>query len=150
MANTKIANTEAISACDTVVDAIDGGTGAGLLRIFSAGQPSNADDTAGAGTGTATLLAELTLSDPAFGDAADDNPGGKATANAVSDDTSANATGTATWFRAVTSGATANAAGIIDGDVGTTAGFDLNLDSANISAGATVSVTAWTVTMPES
>jgi hypothetical protein len=146
MANIKIANSEAISACDAVVDAIDDGTGAGKLRIFSGTQPTNADDT----KGTGTLLAELTLNDPAFGNAADDNPGGKATANAISDDTSANASGTASWFRAVTSGATASAAGIIDGDVGTTAGFDLNLDSTNIASGATVSVTSWTITMPES
>lgn len=145
MANTKINNSQAINACDTVVDAIDGGTGAGLLRIFNGTQPTNADDT----VGTATLLAELTLSDPAFGNASDQNPDAQATANSISDDTSANASGTATWFRAVTSGATASAAGIIDGDVGTTSGFDLNLDSANISSGATVSVTSWTITMPE-
>lgn len=147
MANTKIANTEAVSACDAVVDAIDGGTAAGLLRIFDGTQPTNADDTVPTGS---TLLAELTLSDPAFGNAQDNNPGGIATANAISDDSSANASGTATWFRAVTSGATASAGGVIDGDAGAATANDLVLDSANISAGATVSVSSWTVQMPES
>lgn len=143
MANTKIANSEAISACDAVVDALDGGTGAGVLKIYDGTQPSGGPD---ASAGTATVLAELTLSDPAFGDASDAAPGGQATANSISDDSSANASGTATWFRAETSGGTA----VIDGDAGTGTGNDLVLDSANISAGATVSVSSWTVTMPES
>lgn len=142
MANTKIANSEAISACDAVVDAIDGGTAAGVLKIYAGSQPSGGPD---ATPGGATLLAELTLSDPAFGNATDSAPGGQATANSISDDSSANASGTATWFRAETSGGTA----VIDGDAGTGTGNDLVLDSANISAGATVSVTSWTVTMPE-
>lgn len=143
MANTKIANSEALSACDSVVDALDGGTGAGLLRIYDGTQPSGGPDEA---IVSQTLLAELTLSDPAFGAAADDNPGGKATANAISDDTSANADGTASWFRAVTSDGTA----VIDGDVTATGGDgDLELNSTSIASGATVSVTSWTVTMPE-
>lgn len=142
MANTKISNSEAISACDAVVDALDGGTGAGLLRIYDGTQPADVDTA----VGTQNLLAELTLSDPAFGNAADASPNATATANSISDDSSANASGTATWFRAVTSGGTA----VIDGDAGTATTDDLELDSANISAGATVSVTSWTVTMPES
>lgn len=141
MANTKIANAQALTACDAVVDALDGGTGAGKLQIYSGSQPAGPD----ASIGGATLLAELTLSDPAFGAAADDAPGGKATANSISDDTSANASGTAAWFRAVTSDGTA----VIDGDAGTGTGADLTLDSASISSGATVSVSSWTVTMPE-
>lgn len=146
MANTKIANSEAISACDSVVDAIDGGAGAGVLRIFGGTQPTNADD-----THSETVLAELTLSDPAFGNATDADPGATATANAISDDTSANNSGTATWFRAHISSAAATDGGVIDGDVSATGGGgDLELDSTSISSGATVSVTSWTVTMPES
>lgn len=144
MANTKIGNAEAIDACNAVVDRLDAGAGAGLLRIYDGTQPAGGPDEA---VGTQTLLAELTLSDPAFGAAADAAPGGQATANAISDDPSANATGTASWFRAVDSVGVA----VIDGDVSATGGGgDLELNSTSISAGATVSVTSWTVTMPES
>lgn len=141
MANTAIANSEAKSACDEVVDALDSGA-QGSLKIYDGSQPTNPDAT----TGGSSLLAELALNNPAFGAATDASPGGKATANTITDDTSANASGTATWFRAENSNGTA----VIDGDVGTSTGADLTLGSVNISSGATVSVSTWTVTMPES
>jgi hypothetical protein len=40
------------------------------------------------------------LSNPAFGASTDANPGALATANAITDDSSADNTGTAGWFRA--------------------------------------------------
>lgn len=92
-----------------------------------------------------TLLAELDLSNPAFGNAADDTPGGKATANAISDDTSADATGTASWFRAVDRDVTS----IVDGTA-SDSGAELTLDDRNLVATQTVKVNSWTVTMPES
>lgn len=144
MANTKIANAAAVDACDALVDLLDAGAGAGSLRIYDGSQPSGGPDEA---VGSQTLLAELTLSDPAFGGATDADPGGQATADAISDDTSADASGTASWFRAVDSDGNA----VIDGDVSSTGGGgDLELNSTSISSGATVSVTSWTVTMPES
>lgn len=140
--NTRISNAAAIAACDAIVDLIDGGAGAGLLRIYSGTQPADPDTAA-----TGTLLAEITLNDPAFGAAADAAPGGIATASVspALEDTSANATGTAGYFRVVDSNGTA----IMDGEVGTS-GADLNLNTTSIVSGATVSVTSWTVTMPES
>ena len=137
---TTISNAAAIAACDAIVDLLDAGAGAAKLRINDDTQPANPD----VAVTTQVLLAELTCSDPAFGGAADGTPGGVATANAITDDTSANATGTATWFRVVDSDDKA----IIDGSVGT-AGADLNLNTVSIVAGATVSVSSWTVTMPE-
>lgn len=109
---------------------IDAGVGAGLLRIYDGARPA----TGGAAT---TLLAELTFSDPSFPAAS----AGAMTANAITQDSSANATGTATWFRVVDSAANQ----VIDGDVGTS-GSDLNLNSTAISAGATVSVTSFQLT----
>jgi len=92
------------------------------------------------------LLAELNLSNPAFGGAADANPGGKATANSVTDDSSANASGAASWFRAVDRNETA----VIDGDAGPSgSGADMILDNRDIVAAQTVKITLWTVTMPE-
>lgn len=139
--NTRISAAAAIAMCDALVDRLDLGAGPALLRIYSGSQPADPD----AGIGGATLLAELTCSDPAFGAAVDVSPGGRATAAAITSDASANATGTAAWFRAVQSGGTAE----IDGEVGTS-GADMNLSTVSIVSGAEVVITSWTVTMPQS
>ena len=128
--NPKLADVGANAAADAVVDQADGGS----VRIYDGTQPTNADTAVGA----QVLLAELPLGTPAFGAAS----AGVATANAITDDSSANATGTASWFRVVTSGAAA----LWDGSVGTS-GADLNLDSVSIVAGGTVSISSFTFTI---
>lgn len=115
---------------DAIDDQVNGGAGAGLLRIYDGSRPATG------GTAT-TLLAELTFSDPAFGAASS----GTLTASAITDDSSANATGTATWFRVVDSAGTF----VMDGDVGTS-GSDLNLNTTSISSGGTVEVTSFVIT----
>jgi alkylated DNA nucleotide flippase Atl1 len=117
----------------------DGGTGASLLRIYDstgAGRPA----TGGAIT-TQVLLAELTFADPSYAAAGTPTPGALA-ANAIVQDSSANNTGTATWFRVVQSDGTTH---VMDGSISTT-GSDLNLNSVSITAGGTVSVTSWVIT----
>lgn len=104
------------------------GTGA-LIRIYSGTRPA----TGGAVT---TLLAELTVAG-AFGSVS----GQVLTVGAVTSDASANAAGTATWFRVVTSGA----AFVMDGDVGTS-GSDLNLNTTTVSVGVEVAITSFTIT----
>lgn len=131
--NPKLTNAAASAAADAVVDLVDGGAGAGLLRIYDGTQPTTADTA----IGSQVLLAELTMSDPAFGAASN----GVATASAITADGSANATGTATWFTIVTSAGTR----IFDGSVGTSSA-DLVLNTTSIVSGATVSVTAFTYT----
>lgn len=113
-----------------VRDAIDGGAGAGLWRIYDGSRPATC------GTAT-TLLAELTCSDPCAAAAAS----GVMTFSAITADSSANATGTATWSRVVDSTGTC----CVDGNVGT-AGSDLNLNSTSISSGQQVSITSATLT----
>ena len=49
---------------DAIVDLIDGGSGAGVLRIYSGSKPAGPGSSA-----TGTLLLAYTLSDPAFGSA---------------------------------------------------------------------------------
>lgn len=137
----KLANNSAKAAADGVVDLIDAGSGAGKLRIYDGTQPADPDTAVGA----QTLLAELTFGDPAFGAAADANPGGRATANAITGDTSANADGTASWFRVVDSDGNA----IFDGTVGTS-GTDLVLATTSIVAAVAINVTSLTYTQPES
>lgn len=136
---TRISNAAAIAACDAIVDRLDLG-GAGKVRIYSGTQPTDPDTAIGA----QVLLAELTLANPAFGSAADANPGGRATASAITADSSADAAGTAAWFRAINGSGTA----IIDGSVGTS-GADMNLNSVSITLGANVSISSWTFTVPE-
>lgn len=109
----------------------------GFLRIYDGTQPADADS-ALAGN---TLLAELTLNATAFAAA---SAGSKA-AGAITADSSANATGTATWFSLVKSGGVRASDTVMDGSVGTS-GANLNLNSVAIQSGAAVSVTSLTIT----
>lgn len=108
---------------------------AALLEIYDGTRPA----TGGAVT---TLLAQLTCGTP-FAAAAS---GGDLTANSISDDTSANATSTATWFRLTDSGGTF----VMDGDARASGdpdnGEELVLDTTSIVSGGTVSVTSFVVT----
>lgn len=104
---------------------------AALLRIYDGSRPATG------GTAT-TLLAELTFGSPFAGAASS----GTLTANAITSDSSANATGTATWFRVVQSDGSTH---VMDGNVGTS-GSDLNLNSTSIIAGGTVSVSSFVIT----
>ena len=100
------------------------------MRIYDGVRPA----TGGSAT---TLLAELTLSDPCAAGAAS----GILTFNAITADSSANATGTATWARIVTSAG----AFVLDCSVGTS-GADINLNTTSIVSGAQVSVTSASIT----
>jgi hypothetical protein len=114
------------------LDEITGLAGASaLLRVFSGTRPA----TGGAET---TKLAEL-VCNATFAAAA---AAGVLTLNAIANDTSADATGTATWFRITDSAGTTQ---IMDGDVATS-GSDLNFDSISFVAGGVVAVSSFTVT----
>jgi hypothetical protein len=117
---------------DEITALIDAGT-AGLLRIYDGTRATNADTAVGA----QVLLAELTMNATSFPAASS----GAMTANAITDDSSANATGTASWFRIVDSAGNA----VVDGDVGTS-GSDLNLNTTAITSGVQVSVTSLVLT----
>jgi hypothetical protein len=139
-----VANAQAIQMCDAAVDACDLGSSDATadLVIYSGTAPTNVD-TALSGN---TVLASLLMSNPAFGAASDQNPNARATANAISDDTSADATGTATFYRILDR----NNVPRIQGPVGATgSGNSLELVSTSIVAGVTVSVTSLTVTQLE-
>lgn len=135
-ADPRITNAVASAACDAIVDAIDGGAGAGTIKIYSGTIPTDADTALGA----QVLLATLTFSDPAFGAASN----GVATASAITSDTSADATNTATWARIATSAGTT----VMDVTVGTS-GEDINFNTVSFVTGATVAITALTVTVPK-
>ncbi len=114
----------------------------GILRIYSGSQPADADASIGAGT----VLAELTMNATAFGAATSTaSTDSVLTANAIVSDSDANATGTAAWFRLWDSAGTTP---LFDGTVGTSASFNLNINSTAIQIHAAVSVSAMTVTLP--
>lgn len=111
---------------DAINAAINAGAGAGKIRIYDGSRPA----TGGAVT---NLLAELTFSDPASSGAA----AGALAFDAITQDASADATGTATWFRIVDS----TNAFVLDGSAGASGGgADLELNTTSIVAGAAVSI----------
>jgi hypothetical protein len=124
------------AAADAVVDLLDAGDTAAQVRIYSGTAPADAN----AALSGNTLLAQLSMSDPAFGAAAS----GVATASAITQDSSADATGVATFFRlgSVNSGTFTP---VVQGEVGAS-GSDLNLNSTSIQAGAAVSISSLTYT----
>ena len=67
------------------------------------------------------------------------------TFDAITEDSSADATATATWARIEDSDGT----NVFDGDV-STAGAMINLNTAAIVAGGPVRITSFTITMPDS
>ena len=135
----RITNAAAIAMCDTLVDSLDSGSGTAKIEVRTGSQPATVETAA-----SGTLLGTLNLTNPAFGGAADANPGATATAAAISDDTSADATGTAGYFRAYNR----NGDAVLDGTAGTS-GTDLILDDVSITSGQTIKINSWTVTMPE-
>jgi hypothetical protein len=107
----------------------------GFLRLYDGTQATNADTALGA----QVLLAELRFNATAFPAAS----AGVLTANALTADASANATSTATWFRALKSDGTTV---VYDGSVGLSSA-DLILNAVALVTGAAVSVTALTISI---
>lgn len=116
------------SRLDEATALIDAGAGAGKIKIYDGTKPAT-----GAAVTTQVLLAEPTLSATSFPAAS----GGSMTANAITADPSANATGTATWFRITDS----NDVAVIDGDIA-----DLNLNTNDITIGLEVAITSAVIT----
>lgn len=132
----------AILGLDAALDGLDEGTGAAVIQGRTGAQPADPD----AAT-TGTNLFTLVMSDPAFAAASDQANGTvQAAASAITDDSSADATGTLGYCRvsATNDGATP-LDDHIDGEAGTS-GADFNYNTLAIVSGATVSMTSYTVT----
>jgi hypothetical protein len=127
------------AACDSTVDALDAGTGAGKLRIYSGSKPAGPDTAIGA----QVLLGEFTLNDPAFDAAGTAGPGIATLDIAPALSTTGLAAGEATWFRALDSDNVAH----VDGTVGTS-GADLIMNTTTVSVGLTLNLTSGTITQP--
>lgn len=118
------------SIADHVVDKIDAGAGAGLLKFYTADGGS--------------LLATLTFSDPAFGNAGA-TVDGRADANAITSDTNVSA-GTVTFFEVTDSNNNIVFEGdVTSDDVGT---GSIQLSSTALGSGDTLSVSSLQYTAP--
>ena len=133
---TYFANASTIAGLDAALATI--GSGA-KLRIYSGTVPADADTALGA----QVQLAELSMSATPFAGATDGTGKATATANAITG-AAAGATGTASFFRILTSGGVAK----VQGTCGTS---DANciLPTTAIESGVTVNVTSLTVEQPE-
>jgi len=139
-----ISNECALLGLDAIVDNLDEGAGAAVIQGRTGTKPTDVD-TAVSGT----LLFTCVMSDPAFGAAADDTPGAIATASAITDDSSADATDTLGYCRV---SSTADGATPADDHMdlnADTSGGDINFNALSIVSGGTVSITSFTVTLPE-
>lgn len=140
--NFRISNVCAKAMADTFDDQVQIGSTASVIDIRTGAQPADPDTAA-----TGTLLGTLTMTDPnPFGSATDANPGGLLTAASITQDSSADATGTAGYFRIRATGTGAD--DVADGECGTS-GADLNFNTVSITSGSAISITSLTVTMRE-
>lgn len=137
--NFKIATGSRDAACNAMVDRIDAGTGAGTLKVRTGSPPTNVSDAS-----SGTLLGTLTFSATAFGDSAT----GVATANAITSDTSADASGDAGYFR-IYPGAAGDTAAEGQGTAGNSGDTpNLVFDNKTIVSGGTIAISSATWTMP--
>lgn len=126
--NTQLANATVNGQGDNLAARLNNG----YLRIYDGTQAATADTALGA----QVLLAELRFN----ATAAPATSNGLITFNAITADASANATGTATWYRALNVDGTTV---VMDGSVGT-ATSNLVLNSVSIVITGNVAVTSFT------
>lgn len=126
--NTQISDVAVNAQADALARLLDNG----YLRIYSGAQPADAN----AALSGNTLLAELRFSATSAPAAV----GGLLTFNAITSDSAADATGTASFFRAFSSNGTAV---VMDGSVGTSAA-NMILPTVSISQNQTVSCSSFT------
>ena len=112
-----------------------------LIRIYAGTPPADAD----AALSSNTQLAELVCAASPFSGFSDTGTAARATFDTITPDSSADATGTATFFRILNSaGTTVKAQGSAD-----TATADLILNTTAITAGSTVSISSATIDLPK-
>ena len=136
MAVTKFVTAVKNSALDTIKSAIDAGAGAGTIKIYNGTQPTAPADA----VTTQTLLGTLTFSDPCGTSAS-----GTLTMSAITQDSSADATGTATWARI------ADSTGATVCDVGVTAtggGGTLQFNTTNFVITGPILISSFAVSVP--
>lgn len=133
------------AAAQALLDALETALNAGTAAVIQGyaadvGRPADAD-----AANTNTLLFTLTCSASIFTSKTDGNPNAVGTLAAVTDDSSADATGTLDFFRI----STQSAGTVVMQGTAATASADLIMNTVSITSGSTVSLTSGTVTVPE-
>lgn len=125
----------AVTTRNTWLDALTTNIGtSSQITIFAGTQPADVSSATTAGNTTCATLTGPTTN--LFGAAS----AGVLTANTITSDTNASG-GTAAWFSIRKN----TGQRVLDGSVGTS-GSDLNLNSTTITTGATVAISAFTIT----
>ena len=132
----RLADATRNAVLDAIATKINAGAGAGVLKVYNGTIPTDANTA----VGSQTLLAELTFSDPCASAAAS----GVLTFSAITSDSSANATGTATWARILDSDSNV----IMDVSVGSSGSVVLTFNTTSIVSGGPVAITSFTLTVP--
>jgi hypothetical protein len=128
----RLATASRNAACDATVDLLDGGT----IEVRTGAQPTAVND-----ADTGTLLGALTFGTPAFGAASS----GEATAETITSDTDADASGDAGHCRLKTSSPAIHSDALA-GESGDSP--DVEFDNKSIVAGGTIAISSMTVTQP--
>lgn len=136
MATIKLSTAARAAMATALIAQIDGGSGPATLAFYTGTQP--------AGPGSAitgqVLLGTLTCSDPSSTQA-----DGVITFEAITQDSAADASGTASWARLADSAG----AGVADFDVTAAAGDGaIKLNTTTVVAGGPIAMTSLTITMP--
>jgi hypothetical protein len=126
-----------VAAATALRDAIDAGSGAGTVKFYTGTQPADPS----VAITSQVLLGTLTFSDPCGTVDGD----GLLTFSGITSDSSADATGTATWARFNTSAPAA----VLDCDVSATGGGGaLQINTTSIVAGGPISITSMSYRLP--
>lgn len=136
MATVRFATAVKNSMLTPIRDAIDAGAGAGTVKIYTSPMATLPSDA----ISTQTLLGTLTFSDPSGATPS----GGVFTASAITQDSSADATGTAVWARIADSTGTV----VVDVDITATGlGGAMQMNTTSIVIGGPILITALTVSL---
>lgn len=148
---TEISYALAAAMLDNAVNTtLEEGTSSAIISIHTGTPPADCEATP---TGTLLGVLPMTVTSP-FGAASNQNPNARIAAAAITDDTSADSTGTAGYFRVWSCNTSQTYANRLACHIQGTAGVagdtpDLTLDDKNIVVGGTISISAYTIDMPE-
>lgn len=125
----KLSDSRANATATAVLGDIDAGAGAATIKFYTGTQPATPDTA----ITSQTLLGTLTCSDPSGSVS-----GRVLTFSTITQDSSADATGTATWARVATSAGTA----VLDLSVTAVGGGgDIQMNTTSIVTGAPIGIT---------
>lgn len=145
--NTSIGEATARVGLDALLDELDSGTKGAVIEGYITPQAADPD---AAATPTRLFKCNVTSTTVSFAAATDAGDPVTASCGSITDDSSAEASGTLLWCR----GSSCNTLGVsldakIDGEAATS-GADWTFNTLAIVTAATVSITSWTVSMPQS